>query len=105
MLKKPRAREYFSIKYCFAGEEEKIPHVLDSYVKNQLDLSDVNRVLELSNIKQFFDKYDHVNGCFGMNSGNIFTYTKCMRKSLWSILKKLQKGFICHRTSSWKIKI
>lgn len=62
MLKKPRAREYFSIKYCFAGEEEKIPHVLDSYVKNQLDLSDVNRVLELSNIKQFFDKYDHVNG-------------------------------------------
>lgn len=26
-------------------------------------------------------------------------------KSLWSILKKLQKGFICHRTSSWKIKI
>ena len=62
MLKKPRAREYFSIKYCFAGEEEKIPHVLDSYVKNQLDLSDVNRVLELSSIKQFFDKYDHVNG-------------------------------------------
>jgi hypothetical protein len=62
LLKKPRAREYFSIKYCFAGEEEKIPHVLDSYVKNQLDLSDVNRVLELSSIKQFFDKYDHVNG-------------------------------------------
>ena len=62
MLKKPRAREYFSIKYCFAGEEEKIPHVLNSYVKNQLDLSDVNRVLELSSIKQFFDKYDHVNG-------------------------------------------
>lgn len=62
MLKKPRAREYFSIKYCFAGEEEKIPHVLDSYVKNQLDLSDINRVLELSSIKQFFDKYDHVNG-------------------------------------------
>lgn len=29
MLKKPRAREYFSIKYCFAGEEEKIPHPLD----------------------------------------------------------------------------
>lgn len=62
MLKKTRAREYFSIEYCFAGEEEKIPHVLDSYVKNQLDLSDVNRVLELSSIKQFFDKYDHVNG-------------------------------------------
>ena len=61
-MKKPRAREYFSIKYCFAGEEEKIPHVLDSYVKNQLDLSDINRVLELSSIKQFFDKYDHVNG-------------------------------------------
>ena len=35
---------------------------MDSYVKNQLDLSDVNRVLELSSIKQFFDKYDHVNG-------------------------------------------
>lgn len=43
------------------GEEKKIPLVLDAYAKNQLDLSDVNRVLELSSIKEFFDKYDYVN--------------------------------------------
>ncbi len=54
-------RKYFSIKCCFAGEEKKIPLVLDAYAKNQLDLSDVNRVLELSSIKEFFDKYDYVN--------------------------------------------
>lgn len=54
-------REYFSIKYCFTGEEKKIPPVLDSYAQNQLDLSNVNRVLELSNIKEFFDKYNCVN--------------------------------------------
>lgn len=54
-------KEYFAIGYYFVGEEKKIPLVLDAYAKNQLDLSDVNRVLELSSIKEFFDKYDYVN--------------------------------------------
>lgn len=54
--------EYFSTNYCFAGEEKKIPAVLDSYAKNKLDLFNINRVLELDNIKGFFDKYDYVNG-------------------------------------------
>ena len=49
-------KEYFAIGYYFVGEEKKIPLVLDAYAKNQLDLSDVNRVLELSSIKEFFDK-------------------------------------------------
>ncbi|SEP67457.1 hypothetical protein SAMN02910289_00311 [Lachnospiraceae bacterium RM5] len=54
--------EYFSIGYCFAGEEEKIPTVLDLYVNKQIDLNDVNRVLELHNINLFFKKYDHIVG-------------------------------------------
>ena len=54
-------KEYFAIGYYFVGEEKKIPLVLDAYAKNQLDLSDVYRVLELSSIKVFFDKYDYVN--------------------------------------------
>lgn len=55
-------KDYFSIKHCFAGEEKKIPPVLDAYAQNQLDLSNINRVLELCNIKEFFDKYGYVNG-------------------------------------------
>lgn len=54
--------EYFSIRYCLAGEEEKIPAILDSYVQNNTDLSNVNRVLELYNTKLFFDKYEYVTG-------------------------------------------
>lgn len=47
-MKELGMRKYFSIKCCFTGEEKKIPLVLDAYAKNQLDLSDVNRVLELN---------------------------------------------------------
>lgn len=47
-----RDKEYFSIRYYFAGEENKIPPALDNYAQNLTDLSDVNRVLEL---------YVHVN--------------------------------------------
>ena len=57
-----RQDEYFSLKYCFAGEAEKIPAILDAYKKNETVLSDVNRVLELHNIRLFFDKYDSVSG-------------------------------------------
>lgn len=57
-----REKEYFSIRYCFAGEENKIPPALDNYAQNLTDLSDVNRVLELYDIKLFFDKYPTVYG-------------------------------------------
>lgn len=61
-MKKAKLDEYFSIRYCFAGEEAKISPALDSYAENSMDLSDVNRVLEFNSIKEFFDKYSHVNG-------------------------------------------
>ncbi len=54
--------EYFSIGYCFAGEEEKIPLILDSYEQCHTDLSNVNRVLELYNARLFFEKYEFVTG-------------------------------------------
>lgn len=57
-----RQDEYFSLKYCFAGEAEKIPAILDAYKNNETVLSDVNRVLELYNIRLYFDKYDSVSG-------------------------------------------
>ena len=57
-----RRKEYFAIKYCFAGEENKIKLALDSYTQNKTDLSDVNRILELYNIKCFFEKYECIKG-------------------------------------------
>lgn len=57
-----RRKEYFAIKYCFAGEEDKIELALDSYAQNKTDLSDVNRVLELYNIKKYFDNNNHIKG-------------------------------------------
>lgn len=53
--------EYFSLKYCYAGEEEKIPSVLDAYLQKTTDLSDVNRVLELHNARKFFDKFESID--------------------------------------------
>ena len=61
-MRNSKQENYFSIRFCFAGEEEKIPSVLDLYAQNQTDLSDINRVLELYDIKQFFDKFPKVNG-------------------------------------------
>lgn len=57
-----REKEYFSIRYCFAGEENKISPALDNYAQNLTDLSDVNKVLELYDIKLFFDKHPTVYG-------------------------------------------
>lgn len=54
--------EYYSLKHCFIGEEEKIQPVLDAYARNETDLSDVNRVLELHNIRLFFDKNYSLSG-------------------------------------------
>ncbi len=61
-MKESRRKEYFAIKYCFTGEDNKIKLALDSYSQNNTDLSDVNRILELYNIKKFFDKYECVKG-------------------------------------------
>ena len=61
-MRNSKQENYFSIRFCFAGEEEKIPAALDSYAQNKTDLSNVNRVLELYDIKQFFDKFPKVNG-------------------------------------------
>ncbi len=57
-----RQNAYFSLRYCFNGEEEKIPIALDAYAQNETDLLDVNRILELYNIRLFFNKYDSVSG-------------------------------------------
>lgn len=50
------------MKYCFAGDEKKIPIILDAYSQKTADLSDVNTVLELHNTKKFFEVYESVNG-------------------------------------------
>ena len=60
-MEKTGLGEYFSIRYYFTGDEKKIPFALDSYAQKKSDLSDVNTVLELSSIKDFFDSYDHVD--------------------------------------------
>ena len=57
-----KLNEHFSVKYNFAGNEKKIPIILDAYLQKTADISDVNIVLELHNIKKFFEKYDSVNG-------------------------------------------
>lgn len=48
--------DYFNVQFCFAGSEAKLEAVLDSYAKNETDLKDVNKVLELYNTKLFFEK-------------------------------------------------
>ncbi len=61
-MSETRQKEYFSIKYFFAGEEEKIPPILDSYAQNNVDLTDVNRVLELYNVKVVLTEAKYING-------------------------------------------
>ncbi len=53
-------REFFSIQYFLNGEENAILSALDRYAQNLTDLSDVNCVLELHNIKCLFDKKGNV---------------------------------------------
>lgn len=61
-MRNSKQENYFSMRFCFAGEEAKIPAALDLYAQNKTDLSNVNRILELYDIKQFFDKFPKVNG-------------------------------------------
>lgn len=56
-------KDYFSVQYCFEIEEEKILSTLDLFAQNQVDLMDINRVLELYNIRLYFDKHYKINDC------------------------------------------
>ena len=55
--------DYFSVQYCFEIEEEKILSTLNLFAQNQVDLMDINRVLELYNIRLYFDKHYKINDC------------------------------------------
>lgn len=53
-------KDYFDARLCFHGDENKVIAILDSYVQNQLDLSDVNNVFQLYHTKLFFDKVSSI---------------------------------------------
>ena len=54
-------KDYFNAQLCFAGDEIKLAAVLDSYVQNQTDLNDINKILELYNTKVFFEKVTEIS--------------------------------------------
>lgn len=49
-------KDYFNARYCYRGDEQKVIAILDSYVQNQIELADINRVIELYHTKLFFEK-------------------------------------------------
>ena len=49
-------KSFFSIKNCYENIEKQISSLLDTYNRKQIDLSNVNKLLELYNVKIFFDK-------------------------------------------------
>ncbi len=49
-------KSFFSIKSCYENIEKQISPLLDTYNRKQIDLSNVNKLLELYNVKIFFDK-------------------------------------------------
>ena len=49
-------KDYFNARYCYRGDEQKVTAILDSYVQNQIELADINRVIELYHTKLFFEK-------------------------------------------------
>ena len=40
-------KDYFNARFCYHGDEQKVTAILDSYVQNQIELADINRVIEL----------------------------------------------------------
>lgn len=61
MMKDFEYKDYFNARLCFAGDEIKLAAVLDSYVQNQTDLNDINKILELYNTKVFFEKVPEIS--------------------------------------------
>lgn len=63
-MRKTKEKEYFSVKYYFygSGDENKILEALNAYTQNNSDSFDVNQILELYNIKIFFEKYECMEG-------------------------------------------
>lgn len=53
-------KDYFDGRWCFKGDEEKVVVILDSYFDNTIDLSDINRVMELYHTKLFFDSVHEI---------------------------------------------
>ena len=49
-------KDYFNARFCYHGDEQKVTAILDSYVQNQIELADINRVIELYHTKLFFEK-------------------------------------------------
>ena len=49
-------KDYFNARFCYRGDEQKVTAILDSYVQNQIELADINRVIELYHTKLFFEK-------------------------------------------------
>ena len=49
-------KDYFNARFCYRADEQKVTAILDSYVQNQIELADINRVIELYHTKLFFEK-------------------------------------------------
>ena len=47
-------KDYFNARFCYRADEQKVTAILDSYVQNQIELADINRVIELYHTKLFF---------------------------------------------------
>ncbi len=81
-MNKKNGREYFSIEYYLGGDESLIITALDLYAKNQTDLTDINRVLELYNIKLFFDAKGNY---FGWNENKYEKYKKSTENAIYVV--------------------
>lgn len=55
-------KDYFDARLCFHGDEEKVVAILDSYVQNQIDLTNINKVFELYHTKLFFEIVSEIPG-------------------------------------------
>lgn len=49
-------KDYFNARFCYHGDEQKVTAILDSYVQNQIELVDINRVIEFYHTKLFLRK-------------------------------------------------
>ena len=55
-------KDYFNARFCYHGDEQKVTAILDSYVQNQIELADINRVIELYIQNYFLMKVNRYSG-------------------------------------------
>lgn len=59
-MEKTGYKDYFSAQFYFADKETKALSVLNIYMQNKTDFSDINKVLELYNVKVFLEDKNNV---------------------------------------------